>query len=198
MTFAELRTEAYARGFDFDSATRLNRWINQAYHEICEEAPWDFLEASTTGTAPLSVSDLRQVISVTDTTNDAPLEWVDRRDIQEADPDLDDAGNPEFFYIDNNTIRVYPLNTTATLSVRYYKVPDDLSSDSDEPLIPSRFQDLIVDGVVYRALKDTDEFASANELRAMWQDGINRMAASQLARNYSGPNYIPVTDSADW
>ena len=58
ITLAELRTEVFSPySYLNDSGTqaaRVDRWINQAYHELCDQAPWPFLEATSTGAAPLT------------------------------------------------------------------------------------------------------------------------------------------------
>lgn len=198
MTLAELRTEFYARGFDFDDATRTNRWLNQAYQELCEETAWPFLEVSASSTAPLSLTDVRTILSVSDTTQGITLDGMDRRDVVDYDPDLNETGNPTHWFLDDNTLRVYPLNTTNTITVRYVEVPDAMAADGDSPDIPERYQDLIVDGAVIRAYKDTDEIDAAVALREMWDQGVYRMRRSMMDRNLQNPGTILITDTDGW
>src|SRR3954471_4402598 len=142
MTYADLLTEFYARGFEYlndgsTGATRAGRWINFAYKRICREEEWPWTYADASGAPPLTISDLRSVLSVTDSTNDNPLQRVDRRDLVEMYPDLPDTGTPEYFYRDSQTsIKVYPANTSISLSVRYCKAPADLTG-TDTPIVPA-------------------------------------------------------------
>src|SRR3954465_13450910 len=127
MDFATLKTEFYARGFDYlnDSGAgtaRAGRWVNQAYLELCELGGWPFLDATATGAAPLTIADLRTVESVVDTATNTILAHVDRRTATEWDPTLPATGPPCIYWIaGGTTITTYP--TGGTLSVRYWKVP---------------------------------------------------------------------------
>ena len=124
MNLLDLRTELYARGFDYLSSTRANYFINRAYSELCEEEDWPFLEATTSGTAPVSITDLRTIETVIDTTATRRLQPLDRRHILEDDYQLSTTGSPSCYYLTScNTLAVYPANTTDTISERYWKVP---------------------------------------------------------------------------
>lgn len=193
-----MRTAFQARGFNHISTTEQERWINQAYQELCEEAPWPFLEVSTSGVSPLSLTDVRTILSVSDTTTQRTLWGLDRRDVVDQDPDMNDTGSPEYFYLDDNTLTVYPANTTDTIAVRYIEVPDVLDSDSDTPDIPTRFQELIVDGAVIKAYKAADEFDAAQMVRVEWNEGVMKMRRSLLDRNWANAGSIKIVDLEDW
>lgn len=194
MTFLDLRTEFAARGFDYENATRANRWINQAYLALCECWTWPFTEATITGPAPLTISDVRQILSVSDTTNQCVLVGVDRRDIVDVDPAMTSTGSPESWYLEDSVLKVYPASTTASLAVRYAKVPAELVNDTDVPIIPSRFQDLIIDGACIRGYKDSDELATAQTLQGFYDRGVNEMLNSLSYRNDSNPEMIRSTN----
>lgn len=196
MNLGELRSEVQARGYNHIPDARCNLWINQAIQEINEAHAWPYLETTATGVAPLSITDVRQILSVA--SNDVVLSGMERRSLTQLDPSMDDAGTATHWYLDGNSLRVYPLDTTSSLSVRYLKVPTDLSADASSPDMPARFHDLIVDGAVYRALKDDDEYENAAALRQMWGTGLQSMADSLLSRNFANPDFIQVTDYEAW
>lgn len=198
MTLGELRTAVQARGFSHISNTEIDRWINQAYQELCEEAVWPFLEVSTTGTAPLSITDVRTVLSVSNTTQGNILEHRDRRDLVELDPEMNETGTPEYFFLSDNTLSVYPLNTTDTIAVRYIEVPDEMTADANEPDVPERYHELIVDGAVIRCYKSSDEWDVATALRVDWQEGVQRMRRTLLGRNLANTGRIVITDYEGW
>lgn len=194
MTFAELQDEFKDRGYHYVDPARYKRWLNQAYLELCESDDWPFLETETSSTAPLTISDLRQVLYVYDSTNDNALTGRDQRTMHERDPDLTATGNPENWYLEGtDTLNVWPPNTDVTIQVRYLEVPDEMSDDSDEPVVPSRFQNLIVDGAVIRALRNSEEYERAQILRNDWDLGVMRMAASLMDRNRQNPDTIVLT-----
>lgn len=57
ITLAELRTEVFGPySYLNDAGTqaaRVDRWINAAYHELCDQAPWPFLEKTFASSANL-------------------------------------------------------------------------------------------------------------------------------------------------
>lgn len=157
-TFREMLTEFYARGFDYldDSSAgevRAKRWLNDAMHDIDEAYRWPYLEATATGAAPLTVSDLGHVRSVV-TAAGYPLMERSVGEIIDWYGSLTTTGSPQFFYVSAGTVvNVFPVATT-DVQVLYWKVQPDMSADSDEPLIPARFRGAIVEYAVAAALRD--------------------------------------------
>jgi len=195
---AALRQEVFDRGFDYVSPTRVAYWLNRVYHRACEREPWPFLQATTTGVSPLAISDVRSVLSVVDTTSGSPVVWRDQRTILEEDPNLESTGTPDYWYLASGSLTVYPVNTTDTISVVYTKVPSDLSSDSDIPLIPTRYHYLLVDGACAHAYEDSDNFeAAANAWNSYFQ-AIEEMANTLMVEGYDNPNEIVIRGSIDW
>lgn len=184
---AALRSEFVARGFayvDSGGTTRQDYFLNRGYHRICEEADWPFLQVTATGTAPVSsLTDIRDVLYVVDTTNHAELTPRDAGDIAFEDPDITTSGTPLYWWLDGETVKVYPTSAVG-LSIRYTKVPADLATGTDQPLIPSRYRLLIVDAAVLEAEKDKgpdpDEYRL---LQADYDRRIADMKGAYLNRN---------------
>jgi hypothetical protein len=201
VNLSELRTEVFNRGFDYLNSTagqaRVDRWLNQAYLEICELHPWPFLEQSATGSPPLEISDLRQVLYVLDTTNKFQLRGVDVRDVVDADPTLATNGQPECYYLVGNSVSVWPV-ASVTLQVRYLRVPSELSQATDTPVLPQRWHDLIVDLAVMKAMKDSDNYEAASFLRSEVDRGVATMVQSLLTRRYDAPERIVLTEWKDY
>lgn len=195
-TFADLRTELASRGYDYLETTRLNRYLNRAYAMLCDEYPWPFLEATATGSAPLTISDLGQVLSVVNTTTGDELIGADQRVITSTDPAGTATGNPTSWYLKAGVINVYP-NTAASLSVRYISAPSDFTSDTAEPLIPQRYRNLITDAAVYLALKDNDETGAAAELKALYDMEVAVMRARLSIPSLQGGMSVQLTGTVD-
>lgn len=173
MNFSELTTELADRGFDHLSPTRRGRLVNLAYTELCEQAQWPFLRATATGTAPLTITDLRTVESVTDSTNDLTLTPTTRGFLADEYPDLPDTGNPLWWYFNGQQqVSVYPASTSVSLSVVYFKVPAELSG-TDPPVIPTRYHYAIVD---YAAARAYAENGDADQAVAARQEGDRLVA----------------------
>lgn len=197
MNLEELVTELKARGFDYLSTSRCTNYLNDAMSlDICEGEDWPFLHATAEGTAPLTVSDLRSVESVTNATQGSKLSPIDPRELTDSyDTSLTTAGSPTFYYLDSEgVISVYPVNSTDTISVRYWKAPEALSGTAS-PVIPSRWHSLIVDFAVARAYADSDDYELAQNAKESADGRLAQMRQSLLGWNNDLPSeYVAWVD----
>lgn len=197
MTFAQLLTEFYARGFNYldDSGAgtiRAKRFINQAYHDICEMDDWPFLQTSVTGTVPLSISDLGTVESIIDQTDKRVIQPADRRSLVDAYVDLSQEGNPESYYItEGDTINTYPVSTNS-LKVRYWRLVNDLEESTDQPVIPARYQYAIIEYACMRAYTDSDNPEMAQFCRSEGDRLIQMMRERLLYQQHQQPDVISL------
>lgn len=201
MTFAELKAELAARGFDYLTNARQGQFVNRAYQELCAEEDWPFLEATTSGTAPLTISDLRTIESVVDSTNRVRLRPLDRRNIMDYDQDLTTSGTPVYYYLTAGTVlNTYPVSSTNTIAVRYWKVPAQLSTDGENPVVPLSWHQAIVDGAVMYAYQDSDNFEAASAMRDVWSEIKIRMQDALLNQQHDGADdFIQIlSGSEDW
>lgn len=185
-TLVQLRTEAIARGFNFISASRVTNALNQAHRELCEAHPWPFRRTSATGTSPLTIADLGQVLSVAD-ANSKKL-WRTTKDALVAESlILTTTGDPDSYYVDNGVVRTYPVG--GTLTVTYLKAPATLVADADAFLQPAAYDNLLVDMAVRRLYIDSDDFDSARALLEEIDRATNQMRRALLQESYD-PLYI--------
>lgn len=187
MNLGEIRAEVESRGYDYVSDSRLNLWIKQGYRWVCSLEPWPFLETTISGQAPLTVADLSQLLHVS--SEDRVLRGADYRDIKDRDPNLDDVGTPEFWYLTGDTINTWPTSSEV-LEVRYVRKPAELSSDSDVPLIPEAHHPILVDYAVMAGLKDNDEYEQAQGLRAVIDAQVQDLRDQIMVRNYQNPQTL--------
>ena len=188
MTFEELWKEAAARGFSDMLETaqlpRLKRYVNEAYHEVCEEEDWPFLEKTTEGTAPLTITDLAHVLEFTDLSGDFKLDPRDRREIAAMDANIDGTGTPSYWYREGLTsFKVYPANVNVTFRVRYLRVVADLVAAGDVPLVPDRFLGAVIDHTVRRLYKNRDQYEGAALAKEEAQDGVEKMRKALMKPN---------------
>ena len=196
MQLSDLRTEFVARGEDFlDSTgtTRQDLFINTAYQRICEAFDWPWLYADATGASPLTIADMRTVLSVVDTTNNVKLTRFDRRDILDIDPAFTNNGNPTYWYRDSDTKIVSYPTAAVTLAVRYLKIPPTLSSPTDTPLVPTRWHGLIVDGAMVEAFKDSEDYNELQQLESVFEQRLSQMKSAYTEE--SGPGYIEMINN---
>jgi hypothetical protein len=202
VTFTELKAELAARGFDHLSDTRLGQYVNQARAELDGMHMWPYREESVTGASPLAISDLVRIEQVVDADTDRVLTPADYSSLIESFQDnLETTGTPEFFYVGTPsgvpTVATYPVGT-GNIEVQYYKRTVDLSAGSDEPACPEEYHLLLCDLAQVRALRDSDEFGSAETLRGSVERDLERMRFDLLVQ-HMGPGYMRVTwASQDW
>ncbi len=200
MKLKEIRAEVIANGAEnianqTGGEARINRWIAQVIRDICDLKPWPFLMATKEGKAPLEVKDLAHVEVFADVTNDNLLQPVTLAQISMADPDLSEIGNAEYWYTeDGKILKVYPANTSATFKAHYRKTPAALS-DEEEPIIPSDYHDVIVDGVRIKVYKATDNFAAAAEILKDYERRLEGMEHALLHTNYDQARRLSRTGS---
>ena len=174
LDFTALQAEVFARGFDFlnDAGTglvRAKRWINEAMHEVNSMEKWDYTYATSAGVAPLTIADLRLVEDVSLTVGGATLVGQDRAMLEAVYGTLttNTASTPVFWFRSAPTIVTdYPLNTSLSISVRYWKFGPDLSAGADVPLMPDRFRQVIVEKAVAKAFRDSNDPNAANDCLA--------------------------------
>lgn len=195
MTFRQLLTEFYARGFDYlddggAGEVRAKRWINQSYQEICGMDDWPYLQTQVSAPAPLVIQDLATIESLTDSTVARNIGFIDRRTLVERYPDLSTTGSPNYAYVTNgNTINTYPISTD-TLTVRYQRVVGDLYEDTDQPEIPAKYQYAIIDLACGRAYMDSDNPEMAQIVRRDADALVQQMREQFMVQQHQDADLI--------
>lgn len=202
--FSDVLDELYNSGFEYlvdnNQTDRAKRWVNQSYQELCGLEEWPFLRVTVSQAAPMTLTDLGQIIKVTDTTNDYRLYEGDEGLVTALDPMLDDSGNPSYWYLTYGTggptLNVWPASTI-TLNVSYMKNPAPLVADADPLVVPNQFIDAVVLGAMRRAYIDgTDSAGQYNIVKAEWHDRVEGMKRQLLPR----PKHQAISEenSEDW
>lgn len=173
--FIALQTETLARGFDYLDTTRLKRFLNDAMHVIDDMEPWPYLQATSTGAAPLTVSDLGRVESVVSPSRQIALDYMERATITEYWGDLTLTGTPIYYYLTGGTVvNVFPAST-ASITVRYTKFAADLSANGDVPLMPDRYRGAIIEYACATAYRDKDNWQEAGAAQTQGDLIVARM-----------------------
>ena len=189
MNRSEMRVEVQARGFSHLSDTRVNQFLNSAYQELAVLENWPQLYGTASGAAPLTVADLRTVLSVFDTAQGTrKIEYADERDLRDSYGDVSVTGSPHHYWVDNGVIRTYPVG--GTLSVRYVKTPAELDDDADEPVFPEQYHEIVVLGALRRAYQDSDNFEAAEAIRQEWAFQLEIMRGSLLDTSGDGVDWV--------
>lgn len=190
MNLGAARTELGDRGFDYLSPSRMTQFLNDALTDLEDRYLWPWQKKTTTGTAPLVISDLKYVRSVYDSTGNEVFGIDDDDDVW-----VDRTGSPENWWIDDTggttTLRAYPVGS-ATWTVRYVATDATLSSDTDTPNVPARYHGLWVDLAVIRAYHDSDNFAAANALQQQVDVKVQRMIEQFETRNRMNSQHVRI------
>lgn len=201
-TLSQAQTQLYNLGAgvlqsDSGSATY---YLNQAKNWIEDKDNWPWLEATATGSAPLTIADLRNIIYVADSTNDRLLQASTASDIATIDPTLDSTGAPSHYYLDGLTsVKVWP-SSTVSLSVRYIKYSPELSAAGDTPLIPTRYHALWIQVAYYLFLQVRQPQSITGDFVTRLTSSIDDMREQFFKRTDSVPNLYGTVgiSSATW
>jgi hypothetical protein len=192
MTLAELTNEVVGRGYDYEPTSRIESALQRHYQRLEARYVWPWREATKEGIPPLEIKDLRDVLSVQDKTQERPIYGQTRQWLVERFPNLEEEGNPLWWWLDNLTLRSFPVSKVDTFSVRYAKKPEALT-EKTEPAMPSEWQYLIVDSAIVDLLKSNDEYSVARELKESVETDLLGMVAAEMQRNLQSPRTIVRT-----
>lgn len=204
MTFAELKAELVARGFDSLSTTRQGYLINNARAELDRMFLWPWREKSESGPAPLSIADLGTIEAVTNTSvaGSPRLQRADYRTLLDSYGDLSTSAAPEFYYVawpsGTPEVATFPTNSD-DIGVQYWRVTPDLTG-VEEPASPDQAHYLIVDLAVRRAYRDNDEHDNAAALQPEIDNAVQQLLEQYPPGIADGPDaYVGVSfQSEDW
>lgn len=178
MQFSAIRTYCATRFRDtanvIVSDADWKNYVNSVYGNVLitmPYAPWN--EASGTLVVPASTRSVAlpldgwRVTAVYDQTDAYPMIPIEGRDMIFSEyPTQIEVGQPMHYRIFNNLLEVYPLpQADTTFLVEYAHLPADLVADTDLPVFPEPYHDMLVTGAVGMAYRDdgNDGMASAYE-----------------------------------
>lgn len=166
-TFLALRTRCSVRFSDAAFALVTDAtWkdhVNTAYRRVqSAEALWPWRELTSTTLTVVAATrsialpiDAWRVLSVYNSTDTIKL-WPFEGTVEQLRQwDQTETGTPIQYRILNDLLQVYPIPTGSTvLTVEYLGRAADLSGDSDLPVFPSQYHDILVEGALADAYAD--------------------------------------------
>jgi hypothetical protein len=159
----------------------MNTMLNRAVVDFEDYYAWPWLRKQISGPAPLTISDLKYVRSVFDSTGTEYFGLGDSDDVYRSD-----TGTPTAWWIDDTSgspvLTAYPVGSVSFI-VNYVATSSPLTSDSDTPKIPAAYHTTWVDLAVVQAYKDSDNFAAAGALRQAVEGDLQRMVEVYETRN---------------
>lgn len=197
------------------SSTEIKGYVNDVQNDVFNEYRLPFMQEAQPYTLTVDNSDITagvglpsnfvQAVNLTLTT-DGSVKLIPYRDYKQIDafyPDADDTddhphGGPLYWYVYEQTIRVYPAPDSAyTVSLRYYKKPTLLSGNDDVPSLPSQFEELLVVGAAYRVLQVKDNYDQAAILQNKYDEILDKLVVRYSQPQVGTPtrmriNRVPV------
>lgn len=181
-------------------SSEIHDYINDTQRDVFNEYRLPFMQTSQAYTVTIGASDITngaglpanfsQAIDLTYTSSGEKT--IPYRELSDIDADADDttahpAGQPQYWYKFGNTIRVFPVPSTAyTVNLRYYKTATELTADADVPEIPSSFEEILVVGAAYRVMQVKDNYDQAGVLENKYAELLQKlvMRSSQAQTGY--------------
>lgn len=203
-TLGDITTKVQQRVRDTNySSTEIANYINDAQNDVFNEYRLPFMEATQDYTLTVGVADITNALGLPTnfvtpidlilTTNGYEGELI-FRDVREMDslyPDYENStvwpsATPTDAYKYAQTIKVFPEpNLAYTVTLRYYKRPTLLASDSDIPSLPSEFEEMLVVGAAYRVLQVKDNYDQAGILENKYRELLDKLVM-KYSRNQTG------------
>lgn len=127
-------------------------------------------------------------IQLINTTNGSEnvIPYIDESDLEYMYPDHSDStrhadGQPQYWYFDGSTIRLFPApNAAYTLRLQYMKEAGELSADGDVPTVPYEFEELLVVGAAYRVLQVKGVYDEAGILENKYVELLQKLVNKSL------------------
>ena len=182
------------------SSTEITNYINDTQNDVFNEYALPFMQSTQDYTLTIDEPDITngsglpadyaQAITLVNTFNGNKevIPYIDFTVLEEEYPDPEDltqypSGSPLYWYIYDQTIKVYPAPEQAyTVTLKYRSKPVVLSADADVPQIPSEFEELLVSGASYRVLQVKDNYDQAGIHQNKYDEILQK-----LVKRYSVP-----------
>lgn len=161
-TVSTLRTAIQQRGYASDTATAQTELLNSVYRRLSGMRRWPWLETGTAGLVTIvgqsaynllsTVPDFLHVdaVRLEIGTEYYDLEYEREQDFRSLQHTDRTNGIPSLWTLRGRAdLNLHPRpDRVYTVTVDYLKDPPDLLSDSDQPLVPATYQDILVWGAI--------------------------------------------------
>lgn len=194
-TFLDLQEEVLSHQFAPNKYRELvRRWLNQAQRRAVIESEIRTQEASdeiSTEAGTLSYqmpSDFAREIDFVETESKRPLTPADLR---EFDTFPSSTGRPSAYTVIGSQLALYPTpDAVYPLVFRYWKLPQDMVSDTDTPEIPVQYQELLTAFALKKAFQKENDWQEATSWEAQWEKGILKMRGEVQSDVFDGPRQV--------
>lgn len=124
--------------------------------------------------------------------------------LQELDTLESVSGRPSAYTVSGNDLVLYPApDGSYPLSLRYWRLPEDMVEDSDTPEVPVLYHALLPAYALFKAYARENDRAERDYWKGEWEAGLLKMRGevqsdtfdgpSQVAGNWGDPHAAPTT-----
>lgn len=221
MNVGELRTAIQARGFEADTAAQQLVFLNTIQRRLAGSTRGRWTEAGTTIAVTAGSGDfalpsapagghVKSVRLAYGTSGaPAPLDRIDAEalfDMRDQASAVPVRSTPCYWTLSApTTLSLYPVaDQVGTLTVRYNRTPPALTGDSDTPILPELYHDLLVVGSCMLVAQRERQAAAVADFRSEFEElhgemrrqlGIEQQQSVQVVQS-SG--WYDGTGSCDW
>ncbi len=195
-TYRELQDEVLEFQFAESKYRPLVKtWLNDAQRIVVRESEIRTQQeaaAYTTesGTAELALpTDYARLIDFRDTEEGllAPLS------VEEYDALLpaSSPGRPAAYAVVGSHLIAYPTpDAPYPLALRYWRLPEDMVSDSDEPEIPAQYHALLPAYPMQKAFARENDYTASTFWKTEWESGLLKMRGEVQSDSFDGPSQV--------
>lgn len=190
MYFKDLQNEVLIRLGDDSSSTRdkAKTWINLTIRDIASRHTFHWKRGTGTITTVANTatyeqaSDVEEITVIKRLSPEWKLAYIDHQRLDELDPSPSTSDNATHYTIRTATgndrnlvVTLYPTpSAVKTYTITYNKRITDLVNPNDFPLVPDKFQEVIIEGAVWRGYIVFDDGRERKQ-KQFYELGILRM-----------------------
>lgn len=196
-TYLQIQEEVLAFQFSSEKYRPLVKtWINDGQRKAVIQSESRTQEAEAKYTTVSSVAklamptDFSRFISLY-----APeIALLDPLSVEELETLPPATGRPTAYVVIGDEINLYPTpDAPYELRLRYWRLPEDMVEDADEPEIAPQYHDVLVAYAMQRAYARENDYAAANFWKGEWEAGIAKMRGEVQADTFDGPQQVQGT-----
>lgn len=101
------------------------------------------------------------------------------------------SGTPSAYVPSGGDLVLYPTPDGAyAFTLRYWRLPKDMSADSDEPETPAQYHALLPAYAMQKAYARENDYAASNFWKGEWEAGLLKMRGEVQSDTFDGPSQV--------